>query len=55
MLQTEDINAKIFKVIYNIDDIVWDDIVEDNLDQILTSQDSTIYIVELLEIHPTRS
>jgi len=53
MIQTEDINARLFKVILNVDDIVWDDIVEDSLDQILTSQDGAIRVVELLQGAPT--
>lgn len=53
MIQTEDINAKLFKVIFHVDDIVWDDIVEESLDQILTSQDGAIRVVELLQTHPT--
>lgn len=53
MIQTEDINAKLFKVIFHVDDIVWDDIVEESLDQILTSQDGAIRVVELLETDAT--
>lgn len=47
-VQTEDINARLFKIVSDATLIVWEDIVEDSLDQILTSQDGTMMIVELL-------
>lgn len=52
MIVTENINAKLFKVIFDVNDIVWDDIVEDSLDNILTKQDGSMRIVELLSAHP---
>jgi len=51
-LQTEDINTRLFKIVYDVNDIVWDDIVEDSVDSILTSQDGAIMIVELLQKSP---
>lgn len=49
---TENINARLFKIVSDAADIVWQDIVEDSIDQILTSQDGTIMIVELLVESP---
>tara|TARA_R100000951_G_scaffold85466_3_gene73153 strand:- start:706 stop:936 length:231 start_codon:yes stop_codon:yes gene_type:complete len=53
MIQTEDINARLFQVIFDVTDIVWEDIVETTLDHILTSQDGGIRVVELLQAKPT--
>lgn len=53
MIQTEDINAKLFEVIFDVTDIVWEEVVETSLDHILTSQDGSIRVVELLQARPT--
>jgi len=53
MIQTEDINAKLFEVIFDVTDIVWEEVVETSLDHILTSQDGSIRVVELLQASPT--
>ena len=47
-IQTEDIHARLFKLVYDAADIVWDEIVDESIDSILTSQDGTIMVVELL-------
>ena len=47
-VQTEDIHARLFKLVYDAADIVWDEIVDESIDSILTSQDGTIMVVELL-------
>lgn len=51
-LQTEDIHARLFRLVYDAADIVWDEVVEDSIDSILTSQDGTIMVVELLSESP---
>lgn len=55
MIQTEDINAKLFRLIYDVQDIVWKDIVESTIDDIMTSEDGAIRVVELLRVDPTAS
>ena len=51
-LQTEDIHARLFKLVYDAADIVWDEIVDESIENILTSQDGTIMVVELLNESP---
>jgi hypothetical protein len=38
--------------VYDAADIVWDEIVDESIDSILTSQDGTIMVVELLNESP---
>lgn len=51
-VQTEDIHARLFKLVYDAADIVWDEIVDESIDNILTSQDGAIMVVELLNESP---